>query len=412
MESSREISLLAQVSTVTIKNYHNKILVDLQPHLEKLLQTANAYAPSHTIPSPAVAIAAEINSSSSVLHFSSSNTALKTSSDTLTVNQPPLEIVIERPLDEESLLGLSRILGQHTPASLSPQEVTSLVALLESNQINHLKIKSTGVRFIFRILEQTFRPLYRLPPPFEHFTGRTEELAVLREARDTIKVIAPREDLSLEEKHDKTISQIAGTGGIGKSQLANYYARLQFRHKKCDWIIWITGGENDQRAQHNLSSQFADLGLALGLDVKELKDDALYELIYQRLAVKGRGLVIIDDAPNYDVVKSFLPERFGHPEMDVLITTRNSHTFDSVLTKILLDVFTLTDAKQYIHRLLKETTTEAEAELLATTLDRYPLALTQALAYILNNQCTIEQYCQRYTTLRAAQKKIFGNAGL
>ncbi len=405
MESVNEVDFFSQISSVSIKNYHDKILVDLQPHLEEILETASAFLVSNSVPSSAVEMASEIKESASVLHLSSSNVSLKTSGRALTVKEPPLEIVIEHPLDEKSLVNLSRLLGEHTPTSLSQEEATSLIALLGKNQVEHLKIKSTGVRFVFRILEQTFRPLYRLPPQFEYFTGRTEELAALREGRDTVKVIAPRENKSVEEKEDKSISQISGTGGIGKSQLANYHARSQFRDKKYDWVIWMTGGEDDQRAYNNLSSQFADLGVALGLDVEQLKDDVLYQLIYDRLSAKGRGLVVIDDAPNHAVVKSFLPERFGHPEMAVLITTRNNHTFEYVLTKILLDVFTLQDAKHYIHRLLKETATDADAEVLALTLDRYPLALTQALAYILNNQCTVAEYCERYTTLRAAKNK-------
>ncbi len=410
MESVREFPLLSEISTLSIKNYHDTIVVDLQPHLDKILATASSFIQSHTIPSSAVEMASEIKESASVLHLSSSNVSLKTSGRALTVKEPPLEIVIEHPLDEKSLVNLSRLLGEHTPTSLSQEEATSLIALLGKNQVEHLKIKSTGVRFVFRILEQTFRPLYRLPPQFEYFTGRTEELAALREGRDTVKVIAPRENKSVEEKEDKSISQISGTGGIGKSQLANYHARSQFRDKKYDWVIWMTGGEDDQRAYNNLSSQFADLGFALGLDVKTVKDGVLLRLVYQRLAAKGRGLVVIDDAPNYNAVKSFLPERFEHREMAVLITTRNSHTFESVLTKILLDVFTLHDAKQYIHRLLREMITDADAELLAITLDRYPLALTTAMAYILNNQCSITEYCQRFNTLRAAKKKYLETA--
>ncbi len=411
MDSKKELTILSELSLVTIKNYSDEVIVTLLPQLSNILGVAETHAAHNILTSAAVGVATKIEENSSVVTLSQSKLESKISGQTLSVKEKPIEIVIEQPLDENSLVNLSRLLGEHTPTSMSHEETASLIALLEKNQVDHLKIKSTGVRFVFRILEQTFRPLYRLPPQFEHFTGRQEELTMLREGRDSVKVIAPRENQTQEEKHDKQFSQIAGTGGIGKSQLANFYARAQFRDKKYDWVIWMTGGEDDQRALNNLASQFADLGLALGLDVKQLKDVALYQLIYQRLGAKGRGLVVVDDVPNHAVVKPFLPESFGHPDMDVLITTRNSHTYDSVITKILLDVFTLDDAKRYIGRLLKDTCTDAEAEQLATTLDRYPLALTQALAYILNNQCTIDEYCQRYNTLRAAQKKYLETPG-
>ncbi len=404
MEQLKELTIFSELSKVSIKNYHDKIVVNLLPHLEQIVETASAYVPSNTMTSSVIDRASEINESSSVVHLSYSN-QLQHSGRTFTIKEPPLEIIIEQPLDERSLVNLSRLVGEHTPTSMSQEEAASLMALLEKNHVDHVKITSTGIRVIFRILEQTFRPLYRLPPQFEHFTGRNQELATLRERRNTVQVIAPRENLPEEEKHDKSVSQISGTGGIGKSQLANYYARLQFREKNYDWVIWMMGGEDHQRALNNLSSQFADLGLALGLDVKELKDEVLYQLIYERLSAKGRGLVVIDDAPNYAVVKPFLPEHFDQRNMDVLITTRNSQTFGTTLTKILLDVFTLGDAKRYICRILNDSIIEADSELLATTLDRYPLALTQALAYILNNQCTITAYCERYKTLRGAKKK-------
>src|SRR5690242_14265922 len=143
MESLKEVPLFSDVSTISIKNYHDKILVDLHPHWEKILETASAYASSQTIPSPTLRMASEINTFCSFVHVTSSRGHLKTSRSSLTVKEPTLEIIIEHPLEERSLVNLSRLLGEHTLASLSQEEAASLMALLEKNQLNHLKIKST-----------------------------------------------------------------------------------------------------------------------------------------------------------------------------------------------------------------------------------------------------------------------------
>ncbi|MBX9587290.1 MAG: ATP-binding protein [Gammaproteobacteria bacterium] len=381
MESASEVPLFSQLSTVSIENYKDTIIVHLRP----ILEIATSYAP----PNDAAINAAGVffkKVDSSVVHISSEKQKINSSGHTLTIKQQPVEIVIEQPLDEKSLVNLLNLLGEHNPASMSQEEKGSLFSLLNENPlvVKQLNIKKTGIRIVFRIPEQTFSPLYRLPPPFDHFIGREQELKQLQARRN----------------QDKNILQIAGTGGIGKSQLANYFARLQFREKNYNWIIWMKGGDL-QTVKANLSSQFVELGLALGLPVNQLEGEPLHRLIYERLASKGRGLVIVDDAPNYKFVKPFLPENFEQREIDVLITTRNSLKFGPSISKIILDVFTLDDAKLYLRRVLKETITEADAEVLAKTLDRYPLVLTRAVTNIHDRQSAIEgDPCQYAATMK------------
>ncbi len=369
MESAKEVPLFTQLSTVSIENYNNTIVVHLRP----ILEVATLRTPPNSIESNAVGVVLN-KIDSSVVHISSPKQGLKPSEHILTLKEQPVEIVIEQPLDETSFVNLLKLLGEHTPASMSQEQRGSLMGLLKENPlvVNQLNIKKTGIRIVFRIPKQTFNPLYCLPPPSELFIGREQELKQLQTQRN----------------QGKNILQIAGTGGIGKSQLANYYARLQFREKKYNWIIWMKGGDL-QTIKANLSSQFIELGLALGLPVNQLKGEPLHQLIYERLAAKGRGLVIVDDVPNYKFVKPFLPENFNQLEIDVLITTRNSLKFGPLISKIILDVFTLDDAKLYIRRLLKETITEADAEVLARTLDRYPLVLTQAVTTIRDKQSAV-----------------------
>jgi hypothetical protein len=370
MESPREVDMFSELSTVSIENYNDAIIV----HLEPVVNIASSFAP----PNNSVGNAGRVvpkTEVSSVIRLFPPKLPIKPSEHRVTVKEQPIEIIIEQPLDENSLVNLLELLGKHTPASMSHQQKGTLFGLLKENSIvlNQLNFKKTGIRVVFRVPTQTFIPLYRLPPLFEDFIGREKELIQLQTQRN----------------QGKNILQIAGTGGIGKSQLANYYARSQFREKNYDWIIWMSAGDLE-KASDSLSTQFVELGLALGLAVNQLKDEALHLRIYERLAERGRGLVIIDNAPNYTIVKPFLPENFGRREMGVVITTRNSRTFGPSIRKIILNVFTREDAQRYIRHFLKETVTEADTEILAKTLDPFPLVLMHALTNIHEKQPPIE----------------------
>ncbi len=388
MESSKEVELFSQLSTVSIENLKDTFIVHLRP----LLEIASTYEPPNSQVSKAVGVVPRTEVLS-VVQFFPPKAPIATSEHRLTVEEQPVEIVIEQPLDDTSLGKLLELLGNHSPASLSHTQKGNLFGLLKENPsiVSQLNFKKTGIRIIFRIPEQTFIPLYGLPPLHRHFTGREQELTRLRSFPD----------------EDKKILQIAGTGGIGKSQFANYYARSEFNNKCYEWIIWLNGGDL-QKISDSLSSQFVELGRALGLPVNQLKGDPLYLRIYEKLGEKGRGLVVIDDAPNYKVLKTFLPESFGRWNMDVLITTRNGQTFGPLIRKFIVDVFSLEDAKCYIHRFLKETHSEQDIEVLARTLDCYPLILSTSMITLPNEKLSIveEQCAQAYQSANTKVKTI------
>lgn len=370
MESAKEIDVFSELSTVTIENFNDTIIVQLNP----LMDVACSFSPPNNDVSNIVGILPKTEVLS-IIRLLPEKSSPKPCQHRVTIKEQPLEIVIEQPLDDKSLVNLLELLGKHTPSSMSREQKNTLLGFLKEDHLifNQLNFKKTGIRIVFHIPKQTFIPLYRLPRLFEHFIGREKELI----------------QLQTQPKYDKNILQIAGTGGIGKSQLANYYARSQFKAKKYNWVIWMSG-TNPQNESENLSSQFLELGLSLGLAVNQLKDEPLHLLIYERLTSKGGGLMVIDDAPNYKLVKPFLPENFDAQKIDVVITTRNSCTFGPSIKKIMLTVFTEEDAKLCIRHFLKEIVSENDIEVLAKTLDLYPLLLTQALTSMYEKQSIIE----------------------
>ncbi len=395
MKKPSELTILSELNKVSIKNYSNELELTLLPVLKELLEIADDHQPPNTIASAVVGRASLIEETAAVISVSQSKTGIKTPSRTLSVKENPVVIEIKNPLDEATMVNLLRLVGEHTPSTMSEQDMQTLVNFVAQNEeFDKLKFERTEIRIKCQIPKETFQPLFHLPPVFNQFTGREQELTQLKAHRELVQVIMRQE----------AAKQIAGTGGIGKSQLVNYFARSQFREKYYNWVIWLTGGVDDNSTINSLQSQLTQLGQSLCIDVKENKDRDLYRLIYLRLAAKGHGLVILDDVPNYAVARPYLPECHEQPQLDVLITTRNNLTFGNSVKKIILDVFNIDDAINYILRMLNNTVSKTDAELLATTLNRYPLALSQALAFIINSDCTIETFCKRYRASKKAQK--------
>ncbi len=405
MKVQTETTFLSELSLVSIKNYSDALIMTLLPHLDKVLGVAEMHEPPNTVASQAIDRASEIKETSAVLSFNQSKPAEKKSDRTYSFKERPLEIVLKTIPDEKTIQSLMRIVGEYSPTTMSAEESSFLENFLEKNHLfDKFKYQRSGIRIVVNIPKQTFRPLYGLPSRFNYFTGREIELRELKNNTAKVQVISTIEtDIPKSSEGVVLNAQISGTGGIGKTQLVNYFVRKQFKDKYYDWVIWLSGGEDDVIAESNVRSQLTLLGQSLGLDV-EMSQNDLCQLIYDRLSQKGRGVVVVDDTPKYAIIKQFLPEQFDHAEIAVLLTTRNSLSFGSGLKKIILDVFTLEDAKAYICKMIEGTSSE-DAEELANTLDRYPLAITSAISYITSTQCTITEYCYRYSAIKLAQKE-------
>ncbi len=403
MEEQKELTVLSELSTISIKNYSNALHINFVPQLGAVLEAASMHQPPNTIGREALSVATKIHEVTSVVRVSEPSPAANASKRTLSVKEKPLEIVIENPLDEDTLLNLTRLMGEHSPKTITEEEARTLVSIVDQQDvIDTLKYQRKGVRIVFRLPEKIFQPLMGLPPAFTQFTGREDELKALRAHQEGVQVISAHDGDDADE--DSVTSQIAGSGGIGKSTLANFFARQQFREKKYAWVLWLNGGLDDKNAENNLQAQLAWLGSEFGFDSKQIKIRDLSRLIYKKLFEKGKGLIVFDDMPNASLAAAYSPEAFDLPKMDILITTRNGRHFGKGVKKIILDVFTLKDAKQYIHRMLEIPVSEGDAELLAVTLGRYPLAITQAIAYINDNKCSVQTFCERYKQNLKARK--------
>ncbi|MES5816962.1 FxSxx-COOH system tetratricopeptide repeat protein [Streptomyces sp. RG80] len=182
------------------------------------------------------------------------------------------------------------------------------------------------------------------------FSGRETQLAQLREGLPT-------------DEH--SVVALYGMGGIGKSQIALEYA-YRFADEY-DLVWWIDAEQSDQIPVH-----YTELADRLGIAVKEAGAEHNARTLLTKLRERRRWLIILDNAEDPELIGRWLPEGRGH----VLITSRNPN-WRRIARPVALDVFTRADSLAYFKNRVPSTT-EDEADALASELGDLPLALAQA----------------------------------
>lgn len=173
--------------------------------------------------------------------------------------------------------------------------------------------------------EQDFSISFSLSevPEIEHFVGREEELAKIKET------------FQGDGSHRKTVL-LQGLGGIGKTQLAVEYVKQQ--RDAYPAIFWLNGKSEDMLKQSfkNMAKRLFDQfpPSTLLRTAAESKDaDQVAEAMKRWLSVKGNNqwLMVFDNVDNPKLpgikdpqaynIKSYFPE--AHQGF-ILITTRSS----------------------------------------------------------------------------------------
>jgi tetratricopeptide (TPR) repeat protein len=177
-------------------------------------------------------------------------------------------------------------------------------------------------------------------------------------------------------------------GGVGKTQLALAYAQ---RHRKDYQLGWWIPAET----QLGIITALADLAAVLGLRTEQTPV-ALAAQVRDALAARSGWLLIFDNAPDPTVVAEFLPVAGGG---HVLVTSRNS-AWQGIAEPVPVDLLTLDEAMQLLVRRSGDSDRQAAARL-AEALDRLPLALEQASAYVAQQHLTLAAYLELFDQRRA-----------
>ena len=216
----------------------------------------------------------------------------------------------------------------------------------------------------------TLPEIWNVPHRNIHFMGRDTDLERIESA--------------LQEDSEDGIPQpvvVYGLGGIGKTSVA-----VEFAYRNMDRydVVWWVRSEEPA----TMASDYGALAARLGILREDEKDQRIMIEVARGWLerTEKKWLIIFDNAEEEDELVRFLPRGgIGH----ILITSRNPGW--SVAECIELRKWSRDDSVNYIlDRVGQED--RVSASKLAQELDDYPLALTQAAAYINKRKKTLTSY--------------------
>jgi tetratricopeptide (TPR) repeat protein len=242
--------------------------------------------------------------------------------------------------------------------------------------------------------ESVARPSHRIwsseiPPPKPNFTGRSAELARLRD------------NLFGRQPHVQIIS---GMGGIGKTELA-----AQYIHRNIDSyeIIWWIRAEHQERVRDAFVKlgERLELGQATTDGARERTVAAVLEML--RSGPRSSWLLVFDNAANPLDLQKYIPA--SRPEGHVIITARQPNWSGYIAAdSIEVSPFTEEESVSFLRRTVPSLADDnglgaaegarraSEARQLATTLGYLPIAVEHAAAYLRETGQSVEDYLVRF----------------
>lgn len=206
----------------------------------------------------------------------------------------------------------------------------------------------------------------------------------------------------LASDHRVHTSVLSGLGGVGKTQLAADYAETLWENGALDLLVWITASSRDE-----IVAMYARLAADL-LAVRE-PDPAVAANRFLSSLTTGpsRWLIVLDDLRTPADLRGLWPP--AHPTGSVIVTTRRRDASLRGHARRMVEVglFTPVESSAYLNAKLEDRAVLADAvPELATVLGHLPLALSQAVAYMLDQQLSCSGYITKFVDRRKRLEEL------
>ncbi|KAG7413045.1 Nephrocystin-3 [Fusarium oxysporum f. sp. rapae] len=195
---------------------------------------------------------------------------------------------------------------------------------------------------------------------------------------------------------------LIGLGGIGKTQVALQLAYWVKMNKQDYSVFWVP-------ALSHASFEHACMEIIYACSIPTADSDNAIKAVRQYLSSKraGKWFLVVDNADDAQTVMGSMGAESGIyrslPQSDkgrILFTTRYRKVAVSVAGRNILDVPAMSqgEARSYLKEaLIREISLDDPvANHLLTILTHLPLAITQAAAYINENQISLTRYVQLF----------------
>lgn len=231
----------------------------------------------------------------------------------------------------------------------------------------------------------------RPPITWPHLVGKLPPLADCRQGRPADDTLAQ----ALVGGPAPIVCQVvAGLGGVGKTQLAANLAHRQWRTKQVDLLIWTSA-----TSRSSIITTYAQAAADIIGDQNDDPRHAADRFLAWLAGTNRPWLIVLDDLIDPDDLTGLWPPDTAADGRTVITTRRRDASLVAGRHVVNVDLFTPAQSSAYLNAKLAGTSAlNDDADGVAADLGRLPLALAQAVAYMIDRKLTCTGYRRRFAT--------------